>query len=333
MHWLESGPADGMPVVLVHGNLSTGRFWEHLLPGAPAGFRFIAPDMRGFGRSEALVLDGTRGLRDWSDDVHSLVKTLGIARPVHLAGWSTGGAAISHYAMDHGGVASLTYVDTVSPYGFGAVHADGTPSFPDFAGSGAGTVSPHFVAALRQKDRDSDSPFSVRNIINASYWNPAHRESPEREAVLIDEILLTTLGDGGYPGDFTTSQNWPGVAPGTTGILNAMSPKYCNWSEIVDLDPKPPVLWTHGTDDIVIADGSAWEIGAIGAAGRAPGWPGPDVVPPQPMVSQTGAVLDDYRAAGGDVRVEMFEGSGHAPQFDAAQRWSEVFAEFLAGVS
>ena len=31
---LEAGPTDGVPVVLVHGNLSTGRFYEHLFAGA-----------------------------------------------------------------------------------------------------------------------------------------------------------------------------------------------------------------------------------------------------------------------------------------------------------
>lgn len=333
MHWLEYGPGGGDPVILVHGNLSTSRYFEHLLPGAPERFRFIVPDMRGFGRSESLDLDATRGLRDWSDDVHSLVGALGIDRPVHLLGWSTGGAAISHYAMDHGNVASLTYVDPVSPYGFGAVHADGTPCFEDYAGSGAGTVSPAFVAALTEGDRDSESPFSVRNVLNASYWNPAHREPPDREAVLIDEMLLTTIGDGGYPGDLAVSENWPGVAPGRTGILNALSPKYCTWAGIVDLEPKPPVLWTHGTADIVIADGSAWEIGALGAAGAIPGWPGKDVVPPQPMVSQIRRVLGRYAEAGGTVRSEMFDGSGHGPLFDATDRWKRTFFHFLTSVS
>ena len=68
----ESGPEDGIPVVLVHGNLSTGRFYEHLLPGAPERYRFLAPDMRGFGDSEPAPIDATRGLRDWADDVHAL---------------------------------------------------------------------------------------------------------------------------------------------------------------------------------------------------------------------------------------------------------------------
>ena len=29
-HLVESGPEDGIPVVLLHGNLSTGRFYAHI---------------------------------------------------------------------------------------------------------------------------------------------------------------------------------------------------------------------------------------------------------------------------------------------------------------
>lgn len=328
-HWIESGPQDGVPVVLVHGNLSTGRFYEHVLPGAPGRFRFIAPDMRGFGDSEKADLDATRGLRDWSDDVKALVDHLGITAPVHLAGWSTGGAAISHYALDHGGVASLTYIDPVSPYGFGGVHRDGTPSFPDFAGSGGGTGSPDFVARLRDGDRGTDSPFSPRNVMRTSYWASTHTVDPEREDMLVDEVLKSLIGDGGYPGDTTTSENWPGVAPGTKGILNALSPKYCSWSSIVDLDPKPPILWTHGEADIVVADGSAWEMGTLGAAGHVPGWPGADVMPPQLMVTQLRDVFTAYADKGGAVRMEIIPGSGHGPVFDNEALWTEMFFAHL----
>ena len=150
--------------------------------------------------------------------------------------------------------------------------------------------------------------------------------------MLVDEILKTLIGDDGYPGDFTTSENWPGIAPGTRGILNALSPKYCNWAGIVDLQPKPPVLWTHGTQDIVVADGSAWEMGTLGKLGVIPGWPGDEVYPPQPMVTQLRTVLERYRDAGGQVRMEMFEGSGHGPVVDAAERWQALFFEFLASV-
>src|SRR5919107_2046307 len=92
VHYIESGPEDGIPVVLLHGTLSTGRFFEHLMPGAPERYRLIAPDMRGFGDSEPAPIDATRGLRDWADDVHALLTALRIEAPPHLVGWSTGGA-------------------------------------------------------------------------------------------------------------------------------------------------------------------------------------------------------------------------------------------------
>ena len=110
-------------------------------------------------------------------------------------------------------------------------------------------------------------------------------------------MLKSVTGDDGYPGDSTPSENWPGVAPGTRGILNALSGKHCNWSDIVDLDPKPPILWTHGTEDIVVADGSPWEMGTLGQLGVVPGWPGEEVFPPQPMVCQIRSVLQRYRDA------------------------------------
>ncbi len=325
-HVYQYGPEDGIPVLMIHGNLSTGRFYEHLWPRAPDGYRFIAPDMRCFGRSEAKPLDATRGLRDWADDAHAVIEALGVTQPLHLAGWSTGGSAIAMYAMDRP-VASLTFIDPVSPYGYGGCHRDGTPCFPDWAGTGGGTGSPDFVERLARGDRSTEDPTSPLNVLRTSYWSTDHTEP--REDILLDEVLLSTIGDGGYPGDLQPSENWPGVAPGTSGILNALSGKYGGWSAIVDLDPKPPVLWTHGTADIVVADGSPWEMGTLGQLEMVPGWPGADVYPPQLMVTQIGDVLERYATKGGTVRAEKFEGSGHGPFIDAAERWSQVFFEFL----
>ena len=330
MHYLDYGPADGIPVVMIHGNLATGRFYEHLLPQAPAGYRFILPDMRGFGDTERVPIDATRGLRDWADDTYSLVQALGITAAVHLVGWSTGGSAIAAYAIDRPEqVASLTFIDPVSPYGFGGSHADGTPCFPDWAGSGGGTGNPEFTQRLANNDRSEESPFSPRNVMKTSYWSANYQIDEARLAMLVDEVLKSETGDDGYPGDLTASENWPGIAPGTRGILNALSGKYCAWADIVNINPKPPILWTHGSADIVVADSSAWEMGTLGQMELVPGWPGVDIFPPQQMVSQIRDVLTAYGEHGGDVTMEMFEGSGHGPHIDAADRWAELFYGFI----
>src|ERR1700737_3923696 len=73
--WVQ-GPLDGDPLLLVHGNLTTGRFFQALAERLPGRFRIVAPDLRSFGRSAAVPVDASRGLRDWSDDLRSLVETL-----------------------------------------------------------------------------------------------------------------------------------------------------------------------------------------------------------------------------------------------------------------
>ena len=326
MHYLEAGPADGDPVVLIQGNLSSGRIYEHLMPDIPARYRVIAPDMRGFGDTERLPLDATRGLADWAEDIAALLEALHVDRAPHLVGWSTGGGAIARYAIDGRPVASLTLIDPVGPFGFCGARADGTPWFPDYAGSGGGLAHPEFTKRLRAGDRSADSPFSPRNVVG-SFWGDG--VDPERFECLLDETLKTWVSDDNFPGDAMTTTNWPWTAPGTRGILNALSPKYCRWAEIVDLEVKPPLLWPHGGQDQVVSDASNWDPGALGAAGLFPDWPGAETCPPQPMVTQIRDVLRAYEKAGGTVRSEWFDNAHHLPIFEERDRWLSAFVDFL----
>lgn len=50
------------------------------------------------------------------------------------------------------------------------------------------------------------------------------------------------------------------------------------------------------------------------------------------MIAQIRALLERYAAAGGSVRTEIFESSGHGPHLDATDRWLAVFREFLAPI-
>lgn len=53
MAWVEAGPADGPPVVLLHGEPTWSFLYRTMLPVlADAGVRAIAPDLVGFGRSD-----------------------------------------------------------------------------------------------------------------------------------------------------------------------------------------------------------------------------------------------------------------------------------------
>jgi pimeloyl-ACP methyl ester carboxylesterase len=331
MHCLVRGRPDATAVVLVHGNLSTGLFFDELMDAAPDDLFLVAPDMRGFGSTERAPIDATRGLRDWADDIHALLQALAIGLPVHLIGWSTGGGAVMQYAIDHPGqVASLTLIDTVSPYGFGATRgADGTPVSDDFAGSGAGLANPEFVRRLADGDDGAESNLSPRSVMRAFYWRPELELDPDREDALVAEVLRTDVGDAGYPGDATGSDNWPGVAPGRSGILNALSGRYLDTSGIVDIVAKPPILWLHGDDDLVVGDQSMFDAGTLGSLGALPDWPGAEVHPPQPMNTQIRAVLDMYAAGGGVVVEHEVAESSHGPFIDHADVCADRIYRFL----
>src|SRR5215218_10965821 len=75
-HLLTSGPEDGIPILFVHGNASSSRFFGETLQALAPRYRGLAPDLRGFGDSEAKPLDATRGLGDFSDDLRDLVRAL-----------------------------------------------------------------------------------------------------------------------------------------------------------------------------------------------------------------------------------------------------------------
>ncbi len=67
MHYVDEGPSEGQPVVMIHGNPTWSYMWRSLIPVlARAGYRAIAIDMIGMGRS-----DKPAALEDYSIDRHA----------------------------------------------------------------------------------------------------------------------------------------------------------------------------------------------------------------------------------------------------------------------
>ncbi|QEV99134.1 alpha/beta hydrolase [Microbacterium caowuchunii] len=312
-------------VVLVHGEVASAAFWEEFMQDLPSDLRVIAVDLRGFGGTESLPVDATRGVRDFSDDLHATLEALGIPA-AHLVGWSLGGAVVMQYALDHP-VLSLTLQAPISPYGFGGTRRDGSRLTHDDAGCGAGAANADFVHRLNDGDTSADAQASPRNVFRASYVSSAY--TSEHEDRWVSAMLTTSTAAGNYPGDSIPSENWPGYAPGTTGVLNALAPKYFDVSAIVDLDPRPPVLWVHGSVDAIVSDTSFFDPNHLGALEILPGWPGEEIAPAQPMVSQTRDVLDAYAARGGSVRELLLDGVGHTPHLESPAEVRRALLEVI----
>ena len=331
IHALFSGKESATPVIFIHGNASSATYWEEIMLKLPPQYRGIAPDLRGYGDTEDKLIDATRGLRDWADDVLGLAQALGLKK-YHLVGHSLGGMLLFTLAPLAGAsVASVTLVDPGSPYGFGGTKdADGTPCADDFAGSGGGVVNADFPKLIAAKDRSSDNPqASPRVVMNSFYWKPPFK--PAREEDLLSSLLTEKIGTDKYPGDFVASPNWPNVAPGKWGPINASSPKYIGDSvkKFIAANPKPPILWVHGSDDQIVSDNSFFDLGTLGKLGFVPGWPGEAVCPPQPMVSQTRAVLAKYASGGGKYWEKVIADTGHSPYIEKPDEFTARLVEHL----
>jgi non-heme chloroperoxidase len=114
LHVEDSG-GDGRPVVLIHGWPLSGEAWaDQVGPLRDAGYRVIAYDRRGFGRSEepdsgfdydTLAADLARILEDL--DLHN----------VSLIGFSMGGGEVARYIANHGEARlhSVVFASAVPP--------------------------------------------------------------------------------------------------------------------------------------------------------------------------------------------------------------------------
>lgn len=323
---LFSGDDHGIPVVFVHGNVSSATFWEELMLTLPAGYRGIAPDNRGYGGADPSVkIDSTRGMGDLSDDVAALMDTLGIEK-AHMVGHSLGGSVLWRFMMDYPQrILTVTVAAPGSPYGYGGTKdLDGTPCHADFAGSGGGVTNQDFVKMVAEGYRGTEYPVAPRNIMNNFYWKPPFK--PAREEDLLSSMISIHVGEQDWAGDFGGSPNWPNVTPGKFGPNNALSPKYAgDVSRLYAIDPKPSVLWVRGADDQIVSDASFFDMGTLGALGFVPGYPGKDIYPSQPMVGQTRAVMEKYQAAGGQYQEVVFENCGHSPYIEKLDEFNAAF--------
>ncbi len=109
--YLACGPADGTPIIFVHGWPELSLSWRHQLPVLAAlGFRAIAPDMRGYGRSSTYPTHADYALEHSVADMLELADHLGADRAIwvgHDWGAPVVWSIASHHPERCHGVANL----------------------------------------------------------------------------------------------------------------------------------------------------------------------------------------------------------------------------------
>jgi len=90
----EMGPKDGLPVVLCHGFPELAYSWRHQLPAlAAAGYRAIAPDQRGYGRTSRPAEVTAYDMAHLTGDLAGMLDALGLKDAVFV-GHDWGGLVV-----------------------------------------------------------------------------------------------------------------------------------------------------------------------------------------------------------------------------------------------
>ena len=189
-HYWEAGPANGPLMIFLHGWPGIGLMWRAQIEAfASAGWRCVAPDMRGYGASSAPPGNEAYALNEIVDDMVELHDHLG-SRPAIWVGhdWGSpvaGALAARHPARSRGVVLiSVPYL----PGGFalptlvalidrGLYPAD---QYPDGQWDYYRFYLTHFDQAV--SDMDADVPATLASIYRPG--NPASAGKVSPSAVL-----------------------------------------------------------------------------------------------------------------------------------------------------
>ncbi len=227
-----------IPVVLLHGNMTSSKHWDVVLEAMADRYKLYAPDMRGFG--ESTYNERIDSLGDFAEDLALFVDELGI-ETFHLWGWSTGGGVAMEYAATHPD--RLDKLVLLAPCS--------TRGYPMYEKDELGNPTETLLTTREEIERD---PVQVVPVLQAheqrdgatmkAIWDQLiyvnDRPEPERYDVYVEDMFTQrNLVDVDYAlVHFNISSEHNGVADGT-GLVD---------------DIETDTLVLRGEDDLVITE-------------------------------------------------------------------------------
>jgi haloalkane dehalogenase len=174
MHYLDEGPRDGQPILLLHGQPTWSYLYRNMIPLlADAGYRVLTPDLIGFGKS-----DKPTSINDYTYARHIL----------WASDWLTQLDLTDAYyfGQDWGGLIGLRLVTTF-PERFAGVVISNT-------GLPVGMIPEQFTEALKEADKTlpvvpaselGDRFRDTTGIPGFLYWRKHCAEIPELDIRMI----------------------------------------------------------------------------------------------------------------------------------------------------
>ncbi|MFP6593931.1 MAG: alpha/beta fold hydrolase [Dehalococcoidia bacterium] len=212
---------EGPPVVLLHGFPDTSDLWRHQIPVlVDAGYRCIAPDMRGRGRSDRPDSVSDYTIPNLVDDVAGIMDALGLDR-AHIVGHDWGAGVAWRFASSlPERTESLTAVSVGFPGAAGPPDLEALQKswyrilfqFEEIAEEAMRREDWYMFRLLLQKASDIDryiEDMSDPEALTAGLnWYRANLppESFVREARMLSPVPASTLGIWSTGDDYLTEK-------------------------------------------------------------------------------------------------------------------------------
>ena len=206
LHYREVGEAGGPPVVLLHAFPLHSGMWQPQFEALAGRRRLIAPDLKGFGGSDAPDDPGQYSMEGYADELAGLLDHLGVERVV-LGGLSLGGYVAFAFVRRHRArVAALVLADTRAEADTPEVRDRRDKQLRQLAEEGTDPVIEAQLAALLSDHTRQHRPDVVEQARGLMAANPAagfvgaleamkRRPDVSDELAAIDVPTLVVVGE------------------------------------------------------------------------------------------------------------------------------------------
>ena len=299
----DSGPL----VLLAHGWPESWYSWRHQITVlAKAGYRVVAPDMRGYGESDAPAEVGAYDIEHLTADMVGILDALGEETAIMVGhDW---GSIVAWYSVMMYPKRFTALIAMSVPYG-GRPKQSPLAYWQEKFGDNFFYILYHNEPGVAEAEYDSDP----HGLLSRLYVSP---KSPREDPVITDRIRSAGgwIGRLGAPKDlpdWLTADDLDYIVSqfenaGFRGGVNYYRNFHRNWEiteNLADARVKVPTLFIAGEKDVVIAKATT-----------------------EALTHTMSRVVDDLRD------VVLIPEIGHWVQQEAPERTNAVILEFLRGL-